>query len=630
MKNIKNKKAILVSGVALIAVAVFGFTFAFNHDRSTIVNTNGIADYVIAYSEEFVSPQNWKTCDTTPKTFTVKNEGDRAVTVRIKYEEYWRNKVDTEYLQPMKDGVQLAIITFQNENDWILKSDGYYYYKESLEPGETTSSYFKSVTLNCDADLGKENICTKTANGTVCEKPADEYEGASYHLKIIAETKQIGANNFNDVMASQVNPRDYAVDFRKVAVKSEDVFVANGNGVNRYTENGREIYYYRGEVDNNNVIWANFCWKIVRSTAAGGTKMIYNGAPSTVNGVKQCNATGAATQIGNTTYRFNGSSYSPADLGYKYGTRIEIVIINPGSTVYTYSNKVSRNGNTYTLDTSEGQSISGAWLDVRDTAASRYHYFCTNAATTCNNTQIGYITYFNDLWTTAGRIHYFPVNGYDNIEQMKDAMFANSYDSIAKNTIESWFRNNNLDGHISGTKNYEDDLEDAVYCNDRTFSFGALKGEEYGEFLEVPNADPSSYSFSDAWSHTVYYKNDENTSPALECPTVRDSFTKSTDNGNGQLGYKIGLIDVNEAALAGMPHYVFRGGEGNYLYSGQQTWLMSPYAYGANYAGVFTITSYIGQSGTYATAGLRPAVTLKAGTTFITGTGLKTDPYIVE
>ena len=120
MKNIKNKKAILVSGVALIAAAVFGFTFAVNHDRSTFVNTNGIADYVIAYSEEFVSPQNWKTCDTTPKTFTVKNEGDRAVTVRIKYEEYWRNKVDTEYLQPMKDGVQLQRIARARRNNELL------------------------------------------------------------------------------------------------------------------------------------------------------------------------------------------------------------------------------------------------------------------------------------------------------------------------------------------------------------------------------------------------------------------------------------------------------------------------------------------------------------------------------
>ncbi|MBP5634530.1 hypothetical protein J6X09_02440 [Candidatus Saccharibacteria bacterium] len=629
MKNIKNKKAILVASAALVAAAMFGFTFAVNQDRAVMNNTFGIADYTIAYSEEFVSPQNWKTCDTTPKTFTVKNEGDRAVTVRIKYEEYWRNKVDTEYLQPMKNGVQLAIITFQNENDWILKSDGYYYYKESLEPGETTSSYFKSVTLNCDADLGKENICTKTANGTVCEKPADEYEGASYHLKIIAETKQVGANNFNDVMASQVNPRGYHIDFTKKAIKSDDVFVANGNGVNLYQENGRDIYYYRGEVDNNNVLWANLCWKIVRTTYAGGVKMVYNGEPSTVDGAKQCNATGVYAQIGNRDYRFNGSSYSMADVGYKYGARVQVTSFNPGSTVFVYSNDVSRNGNTYTLDTSEGQSISGAWLDTRDAAAERYHYFCRNGATTCDNTQIGYLSYFNDNWTTAGQMRYFSLNGYNDVEQLKDAMFANSNSSTAKSTIESWFVNKNLDGHIAGTRNYEDDLEDAVYCGDRSFFGGSFRNKDAHGFTPSAGSN-SSYNLFGEWGNVDTPDDSGDIHPKLECSSVRDSYTKSAENGNGQLGHKIGMLTASEVSLAGMPYYSNEAAAENYLYNGREEWTMSPAVYGAEYAGVYTFSGVIGSKGTYAEYGIRPAVTLKAGIDFISGTGEKTNPYIVE
>ena len=37
------------------------------------------------------------------------------------------------------------------------------------------------------------------------------------------------------------------------------------------------VYYYRGAVENNNAIFANKCWKIVRTTDTGGTKLIYNG-----------------------------------------------------------------------------------------------------------------------------------------------------------------------------------------------------------------------------------------------------------------------------------------------------------------------------------------------------------------
>ena len=38
------------------------------------------------------------------------------------------------------------------------------------------------------------------------------------------------------------------------------------------------VHYYRGNIDNNNVIFAGFCWKIVRTTSTGGVKLIYNGA----------------------------------------------------------------------------------------------------------------------------------------------------------------------------------------------------------------------------------------------------------------------------------------------------------------------------------------------------------------
>ncbi len=628
MKNVKNKKAILISCLALGIVAV-GAVFAFSHDSSTLNNSFAVADYKIAYSEEFTAPSNWQPCEEVAKTFTVKNEGNAAVNVRIRYEDYWRNKVDTQDLLPVKDGVTLAIINLQNEADWVLKSDGYYHYKNVLEPGATTSSLLKSVTLNCEANLDKDNICTKTANGTVCEKPADEYEGATYHLRLIAETKQVGANNFNDVMASQANPRGYHIDFAKKAIKSDDVFVANGNGVNLYQENGRDIYYYRGEVDNNNVLWANLCWKILRTTYTGGVKLIYNGEPSTVGDAKQCNATGVYAQIGSRDYRFNGSSYSLADVGYKYGARVEVSYFDPGSTVFVYSNDVSRNGNTYALDTSEGQSISGTWLETREAAAERYHYFCRNGATSCSNSQIGYLTYFNDNWTTAGQIYYFPLNGYDDVEQLRDAMFVNSSSSNAKSTIETWFSNKNLDGHTAGSRNYEDDLEDAVYCGDRSL-FGGSFASKDTHGLTPSAGSNASYNLFGEWGNVDTPDDSGDIHPKLECPNVRDSYTKSSENGNGQLSYKIGMVTASEAVLAGMPYYANEAATENYLYNGREVWTMSPAVYGATYAGVYTFSNIVGSKGAYAEYGIRPAVTLKAGMNFISGTGEKTNPYIVE
>ena len=39
------------------------------------------------------------------------------------------------------------------------------------------------------------------------------------------------------------------------------------------------VHYYRGNIKNNNVLFAGFCWKMVRTTSTGGVKLIYNGIP---------------------------------------------------------------------------------------------------------------------------------------------------------------------------------------------------------------------------------------------------------------------------------------------------------------------------------------------------------------
>ena len=69
------------------------------------------------------------------------------------------------------------------------------------------------------------------------------------------------------------------IDFSQV---SSDT---NGKGVYRFpgTENNTyPVYYYRGDIDNNHVKFANFCWKIVRTTDTGGVKLIYDGVPKNI------------------------------------------------------------------------------------------------------------------------------------------------------------------------------------------------------------------------------------------------------------------------------------------------------------------------------------------------------------
>ena len=77
------------------------------------------------------------------------------------------------------------------------------------------------------------------------------------------------------------------------------------------------VYYYRGIVSNNNIKFAGFCWKIVRTTDTGGIKLIYNGTPSN----NSCNNTGTASQIGTSAFniRYNNAEY----VGYTYDTNTD-------------------------------------------------------------------------------------------------------------------------------------------------------------------------------------------------------------------------------------------------------------------------------------------------------------------
>ena len=99
-------------------------------------------------------------------------------------------------------------------------------------------------------------------------------------LDNIIRTKNLNATTNQPIMdnvASEFVSASTGINFGEV---SSDT---NGKGV--YMRAGTEndaypILYYRGAVDNNNVVFANKCWKAVRTTDTGGVKLIYNGVSS--------------------------------------------------------------------------------------------------------------------------------------------------------------------------------------------------------------------------------------------------------------------------------------------------------------------------------------------------------------
>ena len=182
-----HKRPLIMAGLAIVITFVGG-VFAVNYTSNTFENSFMLGEHIATHIETFESPENWNVCEEIPKTLVTRNDSTHNIRVRISYDEYWRMQNDETELPLTKDGIRLAVINFQNVDDWEDGHDGWYYFKEALEPGESTTSYFKSVTLDCSASFGGENVCTETETGTVCQKQENPYEGAKYHLNIIVQT----------------------------------------------------------------------------------------------------------------------------------------------------------------------------------------------------------------------------------------------------------------------------------------------------------------------------------------------------------------------------------------------------------------------------------------------------------
>ena len=92
-------------------------------------------------------------------------------------------------------------------------------------------------------------------------------------------------------------------------------------------------------------------------------------------------------------------------------------------------------------------------------------------------------------------------------------------------------------------------IEDAVWCNDRSF------------LVDSSSVGDSLILYSGYNRKHVLYK------PSVECSSVRDRFTKSSEIGNGKLTYPVGLLTYDEVVLGGVTD--------SYL-SGNKFWTMTP------------------------------------------------------
>ncbi len=170
--------------------------------------------------------------------------------------------------------------------------------------------------------------------------------------------------------------------------------VGKGNGVYTYYSTANDeypVHYYHGNVTNNNVVFGNVCWKIVRTTSTGGVKLVYNGSYLS----NKCSDASKGLKL----TVFNDNSDSLAYVGYMYGDVIKTQNLSKtatwsnvldisqsktislskamGTTKYYFGTAMTNSGSTYTISSSSAVAFNSA-LQVNK-------YTCLEGSRSCTS-----------------------------------------------------------------------------------------------------------------------------------------------------------------------------------------------------------------------------------------------------
>lgn len=604
----KKKLFLIIIGILVLSALVFGGTFAYlswvsSDDQKTMVTFTATPEFSCSADVSSISSGDTSLAptDCTDSEHAIKREITVNTTINGNDPVYLNmnlrvNSIDSELSN--SENFRYAITTGDNScNDGVITSSKFNGISANDEVNllsnvvnntTNTKTYYLWIWL--DAAETNNNTQNKNFNLSITGS-------CSNHVSTISLPTQITDEAVMDNIRSTYVTNNNGIRFN--AISSD----TNGKGV--YIRSGTEndphpIYYYRGAVTNNNVLFANFCWKIVRTTDTGGVKLIYNGTPSSG---KCTNTTGTATQLASTS-AFKSNYNSPAYVGYMYGTVYTSLskAMKNITEVYQYGKSFTYSNGTYTL--SNTKSFAGTDWASNYNKLNNNHYTCLSTGTTCSS--IYYIFYTNSSYA-----YYITLTGGKSVEDALAEMLTNSSNTINSNiktAVDNWYSTN--------MTSYTNKLEDTVWCNDRTIY--QLNGWN-------PNGgDTTKYLYFGGYSraYSTY-------SPSLSC-NKNDAFTKeNVAIGNGKLTYPVGLITADEIMLGGG-----KTGANNstyYLYTNKTYWSGSPSSYD-NYAFGFFVyySGYLNYRNVYNSYGVRPAVSLKPGVRFASGDGTSDTPYVVE
>ena len=253
-----------------------------------------------------------------------------------------------------------------------------------LDNTSTTSTVTVASLLNQQFNIVSKGSITSTGKITLLTKQLSNTKLNKYLIVIYADVSKIANDamnaSFNGTVSADANqglfseakatltslnlsPSSGTPDFTKTSIDD------GTNGIYSAKDDLGTSYYFRGNVTNNYVKFANKYWRIIRINGDGTIRMIYAGTNAHVNGYNDSSANDMS--IGSST--FNSSTNDNTYVGYMYGTA--------GATSYANTHSNTTNSTIKTkLD---------SWYD-------------TNIVNTGNEKYIADAIYCNDRSVSSG------------------------------------------------------------------------------------------------------------------------------------------------------------------------------------------------------------------------------------
>ena len=477
-------------------------------------------------------------------------------------------------------------------NNSTLSTSNYYYGSDSITFDSTTGLYslghpWTRITADDEhtSYVGKWTCAATTGNG--CNQ-----------VYLIEEDSNDGSS--------------YSITSSKIKTNSILKTLDSDSGLFYSNDDLGKSYYYRGDVKNNFVLFANKYWRIVRRNGDGSVRLMY---------YSDGNATG--------TYAFksgiNKHFWDPTYVGYMYNDNFSSTMIESSQATFNNFNENSTYyfGNSYSYDSSTkkfsldgsvatGEIRSGVWKnDYQSLLNDGYIYSCFSAdgeTGTCS-VLIKVVGYNDSNEIDVNYLSYSSTSYSDAI--------TNTNNSNILTKLNEWYSTNLSSQYDDDNNLITDYISDGIFCNDR--SLGTEEGNGNGYSLS-----PSTYYSG--------YRRIYDSTPIFTCNNNNDAFSVNNSIGNGTLTNPIGLLTADEVIFAGgtknKPNSLFFMNYGDDDY----TWTLTPSLYSSwsRIGSLFTLNKKGYLTDWYnitVYASIRPVINIKDSVKIAGGDGTINNPY---